>query len=180
MTDRPLFLRQRLSSDYCAVYAAAMWVSIIDRPVSRAQSHAAFGTRRPGWHPPDEPTVAKVLSGLLNGRDVRLDARRYPNSSAMVGACKGRLARSTALLVAATCRLRSERVTAKHAFVVTGSQGAALQVLDSLGSHPGSQFSNALIPASSKKGRRFAEVIGARWDIDLVHPIVFFGTSHEA
>jgi hypothetical protein len=171
------FLRQRLSSDYCAVYAVAMWLSFMGRPTTRAESHLAFGTRRRGWVPPDEAAVAAVLHRLLDGMPVSTVTRQYSSAAAFVAASKRRLKLSRALLVAATCRLRAERVTARHAFVVTGCGRGSLRILDTLGPAPSlSPEANASVDASTAN-KRYVPVAGARWDLDLSRPVVFIGGS---
>jgi hypothetical protein len=114
---------------------------------------------------------------MLEGQTVHLAARRYSGAASFVAAGRRRLKTSNALLVAATCRLRIERVTARHAFVVTSYETRSLLILDSLGPAPiASHLANASI-SSSELHCRFVSVAGARWDVDLAHPIVFIGGS---
>ena len=169
------FLSQKLSSDYCAIYAAAMWLSLMGRATTGAESHVAFGTRRAGWVPPDEATVVEVLRRMLGGEHVRAAARRYSGAAELVAAGRRRLRRSNALLVAATCRLRHARVSARHAFLITGYNNDLLRVLDSLGRPPVSaQPTNASISGAGAR-QRFLPAAGACWDVDLADPVAFIG-----
>ena len=154
-----------------------MWLSLMGRATTRAESHRAFGTRRADWIPPDEVAVVDVLRRMLGRQTVRQASRRYSSAASFAAACRRRLQTSDALLVAATCRLRIERIAARHAFVVTGCEFDSLQVLDSLGPAPmSSRPANASILASRAR-HRFVPVAGARWDIDLAHPIALIGSS---
>jgi hypothetical protein len=154
-----------------------MWLSLMGRATTRAEAHRAFGTRRVGWIPPDEAAIVDVLRRMLGSQPVRQASRRYGCAASFVAACRRRLQTSDALLGVATCRLRIERIAARHAFVVTGHEFGSLQVLDSLGLAPiSSRPANASILASRAR-HRFVPVAGARWDIDLHHPIALIGSS---
>lgn len=152
-----------------------MWLSLMGRPTTLAESHLAFGTRREGWAPPEEAAVVEVLRRMLHGRPVKRISRRYGSAASVVSAAGNRLQSSDALLVAATCRLRPERVAARHAFLVTGYETDSLLLLDSLGPAPASATpANASLSASRVR-HRYVSVAGARWDIDLAHPIALIG-----
>ncbi len=169
------FLGQKLSSDYCAVYAAAMWLSLMGCATTRAESHLAFGTGRSGWAPPDEAAVTEVLRRRLGEHAVRRTTHRYSSSAALVAAGRRRLADSSALIVAATCRLRGTRVAARHAFLITGVEKTSLRILDSLGPAPMSgHLANALISDTGAR-QRFLPAAGTCWDVDLAGPIAFIG-----
>ena len=47
-----------------------MWLSLMGRAMTLAESHRAFGTRGAGWVPPDEATVLAVLRRMLRGQAV--------------------------------------------------------------------------------------------------------------
>lgn len=169
-----MFIGQRLSTDYCAVHAVGMFLSLKGLPHSRAQVHRLFGTRRAGWTPPDEAGVAEALRQILGPDAVR--HRRVRIGSAAAKACilQQTCARGP-VLVSALCRLvADEKIRCRHAFLAIDVDEREARLLDSLGPHPpkGQSWNARLV--FNGESRTVLETIGTCWKLDLSGPISFF------
>ena len=172
---RSVFLKQRLSSDYCAVYAAGMTLSLCGRPTDRRSAHRLFKVGTPSWRVPNHDEVCLALEIALPGATVALDSRRCADGLEVREWLASKLRRRRAVMVTARCELVEPRVTALHAFVVVRASENRIGLLDPLGSapRPGDDC-NAWIDAVPSAPRRYLAVRGAPHRIDISAPLSVF------
>lgn len=126
------FIRQSIRSDYCAVYATAMFLSLLGCPTSRKQALRMFGARRGmTWPGASQADILTVIRQRLPGFSARW-RRSAGSSSGLLRAFERAAGRGLPALVAAQCRHRSSGVECGHAFLLTGSSGGRLLLLDPL------------------------------------------------
>jgi len=170
-----LFLKQRIDSNYCAVYGTAMLLSLLGHSISRRESHRLFRTRHENWAPPDVPKIVAVIEQVVGEGNLRAIARSYSKPASFGLALQLQLCKAPAVLVVATCRLVGRGIQARHAFVVTQASRAEVKVLDSLCPAPqaGMKF-NATFPLDGQR-RRYVYTDEAPWELDLGRPVHILG-----
>ena len=169
-----MFLGQRLSTDYCAVCAVGMLLTLFGRPHRRADAHRLFGTRRLGWQPPDERAVLDRLVEMFGRDQVRCRSRRFRTVERLAdGLAAAREDRP--ILVAAHCRLQPDAIVARHAFLATAIENNEIRLLDSLAARPkGQRLWNVRLRACDDGWPGAWPVHGARWSLDLTRPLTLF------
>ena len=144
-----------------------MLLALLGEPLSRRDAHRRFGTRRRGWTPPDIDVVASTVRRIVGDRRVVVSELRFDSGEALAAGLASRLRRVPALLMAARCRLLPERVTARHAVVVTGVSKAHIALVDPLCRRPaaGSLSNNTLERATGRD--RYLRTGAGAWQLDL-------------
>jgi hypothetical protein len=179
-SDHPeteLFIRQDIRSDYCAVYATGMCLSLAGMPTSRKDARELFGARAhwPGASHSQIRLAVQRRHPDFNGRWRHLKASSgrevYRALELAVGA-------GSPVLVTAYCRHRALRITCGHAFVATQLTGAGIGVLDSLSGKPGGRACHNAIIVDGNVTSRWVRVVGAPWDISVLHPVSFLRVPH--
>jgi hypothetical protein len=159
-----MFIGQSLRSDYCAVYATGMALSLAGYPTDRRRAMALFGAS-PGWSGASHQAIAEAIK-----RATRSSVPAWQHSPKSGGALtqwmRDQLAGAAGapLVITAWCRHRLHRVTCGHAFVATGIEENSLLLLDPLGPRPADRSNfNARISASTSA--RWLHPTGTSWDI---------------
>jgi hypothetical protein len=172
-----VFLAQSIYSDYCAVYATAMALSLAGVPTTRRRALSLFNAKT-GWQGATHAQISEVLRNQLPC--LRSRWRHWQFATPVEAALQLRRvsADSSLTLVTGYCRLRKYDVVCGHAFVVTGYRDGCVLILDSLGKRPseGEQF-NARISVNQEQAKLLV-VDGSMWDICLAQPISVIRVVH--
>lgn len=166
------FLGQSILSDYCAVYATGMLLSIAGRRTDRRDARRLFGARSGTWEGASHADIRAVLVSQLPGLTSRWVHVRAPDLLTVCGAFGRALERGAAALATAHCTHRRHRITCGHAFLITGITGQTIEVLDPLCHEPerGSQY-NARISLAAQDTQTCIHVEHSPWDISLKSPV---------
>jgi hypothetical protein len=174
-----VFIGQSLHSDYCAVYATAMALSLVGHPTGRRQAMALFGAR-PGWPGASHAQISTALRRRMGRFDGRW--RHVLGGDAQAAAARLRrcAAQAGAILVTAYCRHRTLDLVCGHAFVLTGRDRDGVWILDPLAGPPGDGARcNAQIPLDQSVGDRMLRVRGSAWDVCLDRPMSTMRVSRD-
>lgn len=164
-----LFLRQSLRSDYCAVYASGMLLSLLGVATDRRQARQLFGVRPGHWRGSTHRQIRQVLCDRVPGVAFHWRHSRRGRD----GVCdllRTAAAAGQPALVTAYCRHPRLQASCGHAFLLTGARMDTVLLLDPLGRPPaaGERF-NACLDAAPRAGAADAallEVDGVAWSID--------------
>ena len=168
-----MLLRQRIESNFCAIYSTAMLMTLRGRHTTRKQALRIFGYDT-NWVPPNHDQLVKELSTIATNKSVRVFSRRFRRPREMVTFAEGSLADKLPLLVTAQCYLPSHNAFANHAFVLTSVSASGLNLLDSLSARNSDGAThNAQLRLDAKAVRGMAPVAGAPWMLDLREPMHF-------
>lgn len=169
---RGAFIKQQIRSNFCAVYSAAVTLSLWGIPTSKPVAMRIFGARRRGWRPPDHETLRQTLETVVGDIKVEVKKCRVHSVAALGSILQRRLESQPAVLVTANCELLRQRVVAHHAFVVTHASSQGVGIIDSLAKRPKVNAAfNAWIPSCQAAKRGLLHVEGSPWAIDSTHPI---------
>ena len=169
-----LFLRQSVHSDYCAVYAGGMLLSILGQHTDRADAVRLFGADCYNWQKPDHSKIRRVLMKTLPNTRMRWLHYECGDFTALAKTARRLLGGKTAVLTTGRCIYGLRNVAAEHAFLITAVEDESIYVLDSLGRSPQSgQVSNASFDRADGKDSRLLKVRGSFWSLDLRGRISF-------
>lgn len=161
------FIRQSIRSDYCAVYATAMYLTLLGCETDRRQALLLFGAKRgtpwPGASHSDMLAVIRCCLPDYNG-----NWRKIPRSaSAIRRTFQGIAARGSPALITAYCRHRTSGVECGHAFLVTGFQDGRFLLLDPLGLPPlvGDLHNASAGAASAHDSSKLWPIERSAWDL---------------
>ena len=172
--DWPYFLQQKVTSDYCAAYAVGMMLSLNGHPTMKQDSIRLFCACPRTWCPPNHQMVLSVMSRAMWPKSILLKRCLFATSSDFMQYVKRHISGHWPILTTAWCRLSDPRVSAEHAFILTGMRSPLIQILDPLGRPPTEEsMCNATIVSDTTR-KRTLTVDAARWDIDLRRPMSFF------
>lgn len=161
------FIRQSIRSDYCAVYATAMYLSLLGCQTDRRQALHLFGAKRGApWRGATHIDMLAVIRRCLPDYNARW-LRTARSSSAVRRSFQAIAARGSPALVTAYCRHRSSGVECGHAFLVTGFQEDRFLLLDPLGRPPSKadQYNTSTVAKSARDGLDLWPVEGSAWDL---------------
>lgn len=172
---RPLFARQDIYSDDCAICAITMLLRARGISTSRIAVSRWFVRRGVAFESISHSDVGLAIRHFAMVRRVSWQHRQFKTRAAFFRRAARYVTAASATLVTAHCVYRPLRIRSEHAFVLVGTNAKGLAILDSLSARPRTgRRSNALISATAAAAaRRELDVHGAPWTLDLAHPVSF-------
>lgn len=166
-----LFLRQSLRSDYCAVYASGMLLSLLGVVTDRQRARQLFGVRPGGWRGSSHRQIRQVLCDGVPGAAFHWRHSR-PGREGICALLRTAAAAGPPALVTAYCRHPRLEVSCGHAFLLTGARAGTLLLLDPLGRPPaaGERF-NACLDTAARADPDLLAVDGVAWSIDAARRV---------
>jgi hypothetical protein len=167
------FIRQNIRSDYCAVYATAMFLSLAGHPISRSKALELFAVRSRTWvgatHDEMCAAIAKINPSLALGWSCT-----QPTTTRGFFRVAKDSWRGYPTLVTAHCVHSRYGVSDWHAFVLVAVSTDTVAILDPLSRPPSAGcISNAEVRIACEHPSRRLHVTGAGWEIDLNHAVWF-------
>ena len=164
------FIAQSVRSDYCGVYAAAMFLSLHGMSTTRAQAKRLFGVAQapgPEWTGATRRQIAQVLG------------ERLPASASWRtlewGDISAGLDDTRMTLIVARARYRETAIRARHSAVAVGVHRGELRLLDPLGRPParGRNYNVSV----ALDGARMRKAQGSCWYADTSVPLFVLGAK---
>jgi hypothetical protein len=159
-----MFLKQSLYSDYCAVYATGMALSLAGYPTSKKEALKLFNAKS-GWQGASHSDISRAVCHAAGCSE--LEWCHFSSDQGELLQWLGRQCCSNSnsvLLVTAYCRLRAQNITCGHVFVLVGADERGLLALDPLSRRPRNDTHYNVILSSSDQSDLLAAG-GAPWDL---------------
>lgn len=167
-----MFIRQSIRSDYCAVYATGMALSLAGFETSRQRALSLFRAGR-GWQGAAHTDIDAAINratgreglawcstfGALDGRNTLLWLGR-----------QAKLAGGP-IIVTASCRLVRHNVVCGHAFLVVGCEEGRLQLLDPLTREPKAGERHNLEMTDAGCSDLTVRAVGCLWEMLTKQPV---------
>lgn len=159
------FLQQHLRSDYCAVYATGMALSLAGRFTDRRSVRALFGVRSGEWTGANHATISKAVRTALG---VGVERWRHSRSRSAAGTwsfLRSCAERSRPVIATAYCRHRKLELECGHTFVLVAADDDSVLALDPLGRHPTRGLLYNVQINRPGRGDLLLRVCGSSWDL---------------
>lgn len=165
-----MFLGQSLRSDYCAIYATAMALTLAGHPTNRRQAFKLFKAG-PGWSGASHAEISSVLRRRMRSFRRRWRHSLCDNPVSAAATLYAAAVGDEPLLVTAYCRHRSLDLVCGHAFLVVGCDDGGLWLLDSLSRRPtDGAKTNARILLEQSLDGSLLRIDGSPWDVCVDKP----------
>ena len=161
-----LFLRQSLRSDYCAIYATAMALSLLDSPVGRRAALRMFRAAPGEWYGASHMLISKVVQDRLGRPSPSWHSVPASSSKRICDALARAVKSGRPSIVTAYCIHRRLQLRCGHAFVLMDRTSSAFRFMDPLSPAPshGAKH-NATLNACRQGHEGKLRIDGAPWDL---------------
>lgn len=163
-----VFLKQSISSDYCAVYATGMLLSLMGVATTKTEAMRLFGVHPQTWTGSTQRQIHDVVSSAIPSVNAHWRRKRPQTSTSFVDMARRSMSAGAPCLVTARCKHRRLGLTCGHVFLITGADRNEVRILDPLGPKPpnGTKFNAVVLRGSDAVGCLVRPQMLA-WEIDL-------------
>jgi hypothetical protein len=159
------FLRQHLRSDYCAVYATGMAMSLAGRATDRASARALFEVRGGQWSGANHAMISGAIRKALGASTGRWRHSRACTAVGLWKFLRSSSGRAYPIIATAYCRHRKLGLECGHAFVLVAADDDRVLAVDPLSCRPAQGLVHNIQIDRPSRGDLLLRVRGSSWDL---------------